>query len=74
MRDFEHQIMNGGATTSAFEDYAHDRISELTRICINTEASLEQIRVAQAGIQELELIVGLRERLKLQWESTNEPA
>lgn len=74
MKDFEHQIMNGGVTTSAFEDYARERIEELTRVCINPEASLEQIRVAQAGIQELDLITGLRERLKLQWESTNEPA
>lgn len=66
--------MMGGVTTTAFEEYALLRIEELTRTCVDPGAPLEQIRLAQASIQEMKLIVDLRDRLKMEWESTNEPA
>lgn len=69
-----HLILNGGATTTAFEEYAHVRILELTSVCTSTSSTLEQIRIAQAGIAELQLIIGLRDRLRMEQESNNEPA
>lgn len=66
--------MHGGHVTTAFEEYARSRIDDLAQVCMSADSSVEEIRNAQAGIRELRLIAGLRDRIKMQWESGNEPA
>lgn len=46
-------------TWAALEEYAEERIHELTSICISTESSDQQIRSAQAGIMELQRLVSM---------------
>lgn len=65
---YEYQILHGGAGVTAIEMYAEERIRQLTMTCVSTSASLEEIRVAQAGIAEMELIRSLRTRLRAQRE------
>lgn len=74
MAPHHYSILTGGIVTTAFEEYAYLRAQELTAVCTSTSSTLEEIRVAQAGIAEMNLIIGLRTRLKMEQESTNEPA
>lgn len=68
LKGYELQIIRGNGGISAIEEYAQERIDQLTRACVSTESSIEQIRVAQAGIAELNLILTMRDRLKAQME------
>ena len=40
-------------------EYAHERIHDLTTVCISAESTEAQIRAAQAGITELERLIGV---------------
>ena len=68
LKGYELQIAHGGHGITAIEEYARERTDQLTRVCVSTESSIEQIRVAQAGIAEMELILTMRDRLKAQME------
>lgn len=45
------------------EAYAAERIAELTVVCVSSGSSDQEIRQAQAGIEELRRLVGLPARI-----------
>lgn len=60
---YEQRIIQGGSVALAYEDYARERIEQLTKICTSQNASIEQIRGAQIGISEMRALESLRETL-----------
>lgn len=48
------------------EEYAQERIKDLTATCTKTTASDTEIRQAQARIAELNALLGVPDRLKMQ--------
>ena len=60
------QINPATAVWRGVEEYARERITELTQVCIAVASTEHQIRVAQAGIQEMEILLGLPNRIALQ--------
>lgn len=65
---WETQINPATAVWHGVEGYARERIAELTTVCIATTSTDSQIRVAQAGIQEMNALLGIPDRLKLRAE------
>lgn len=62
------QINPATAVWHGVEAYAEERIAELTVVCIATTATEQEIRVAQAGIQEMNALLAIPGRLKLRAE------
>lgn len=59
------QINQATAVWRGVEAYAHERIAELTQVCIAVGSSDSEIRAAQAGIQELQRLLGVPKRIDL---------
>jgi len=57
-------LANGGATQRAYHEYIDERIASLTKTCVSTASSFEDIRTAQAGIGELQRMKNLPDTLK----------
>lgn len=52
--------INGDSSVwQGVEDYARERIQDLTHICVASESSVEAIRSAQAGIIELQRLISV---------------
>lgn len=60
------QINPTTAVWRGVEAYARERITELTRVCTAVKSTDQEIRTAQAGIQEMEMLLGLPQRIELQ--------
>lgn len=59
------QINPATAVWRGVEAYAAERIAELTAVCIAVNSTEAEIRTAQAGIQELQALVALPQRMAL---------
>lgn len=64
MRPYVERIVHGGAVSVAYEQWAEDRINDLTEVCISPNSTVEQIRSAQAKINVLFEVVNLRELMQ----------
>ena len=60
------QINPVTAVWRGVQDYAGERIAELTIVCTTVRSSDAEIRCAQAAIQELQALLALPQRIALQ--------
>lgn len=58
------QINAGTAVWRGVEAYANERIAELTQVCVSTASTDQQIRCAQAGIEELRNLLAIPTRIQ----------
>lgn len=56
---WKDKIQPSTAVWAGVEEYAAERIGELTQVCVSSESSDIEIRQAQAAIQELHRLVNL---------------
>lgn len=60
---WKNKIVAGGATVQAYTDYAQERIAFHTKVCTSRASPDNDIRAAQAAIEELQRLVSLPENL-----------
>ena len=63
---WREQINPASAIWAGVEEYATERISELTMTCTSLEASDSDIRAAQAGIRELQRLISVPQMIQAQ--------
>ncbi len=56
-------LMAGGATYNAFMALLQERINHHTKTCLSRRASIDEVRAAQAAIEELEHLARVRSQL-----------
>lgn len=61
---WKDMIQSNTGVWHGVEDYARERIGELTAVCIAPESKEVDIRAAQASIQELYRLLGLPEMIR----------
>lgn len=57
-------MIQPGPVWTGVEGYADERIATLTALCVNPESSDQQIRQAQAGIEEMRLLKAIPRQLE----------
>ena len=61
---WKESLATSNPVWSAIEEYADERISDLTAVCVNRNKSEWDIRAAQAGIEELQRLKALPDLIK----------
>ena len=56
------------------EAYATERIAELTQVCVSSDSSDQEIRSAQAGIEELRCLLAVPSRIQATAQQRAQPS
>lgn len=70
MRGYEERIAHGGTVSAAYEEWAAEREQELLRICRSRTATVDEVRAAQAQLEEVDRVARLRERCRISIEGS----